>query len=163
MRIKEGTLRGSSNARRELLRQLVDRGAVKGQKQAQRLLARRGHAVTQATVSRDLAALGAAKALDRDGRPCYVRAAASGDDARPELVKVLREFVLDVAHSGNLALLRTAPGSAPPVAWALDRTPPNDVLGTIAGDDTVLVVARTVHGGARLARRFQRLLGGHPS
>jgi transcriptional regulator of arginine metabolism len=154
--------RDRAAARRALLRRLLAERAVTSQAQAVRLLARHGHPVTQATVSRDLAAIGVSKTADRRGGERYSpRAGARAIRAgAPELVQVLREFVVGVAHSGNLALLRTPPGAAPPVASALDRTPPPDVLGTVAGDDTVLVVSRTHRGGALLARRFTRLLEG---
>ena len=156
--------RDRSPARRALLRRLVGSRAITSQESAGRLLEDRGHPVTQATVSRDLAAIGAEKSLDATGRERYVLAntAGRGDNLKSDLARMMREFVLSVGHSGNLALLKTAPGSAAPVASALDQANPANVLGTIAGDDTVLVVARSANGGAGLARRLTRILEGVP-
>ena len=129
------------------------------QEEVLRLLRRHGHAVTQATASRDLAAIGAAK----DVRERYRVAAAlpePGLSGLAEVADLLREFVLGVDHSANLAILRTTPGSAATVASALDRAPLDGMLATLAGDDTVLVVARTPRGGAPLHSRFERILEG---
>ena len=73
--------------------------------------------------------------------------------------KVLGEFLVEAAHSGNLAVLRTPPGSAHVVASALDRVGLPDVLGTVAGDDTVLVVCRAPAGGQKISARLARLAG----
>ena len=69
------------------------------------------------------------------------------------------EWVVEVSHSGNLALLRTPPGSAHVVASAIDRAGLPDVLGTVAGDDTLLVVASERTGGAKVARKLSDLAG----
>lgn len=148
-----------------MLRRLLAERAVRSQAEAARLLARHGHAVTQATVSRDLAALGVRKTVDRSGRERYALAASAArrEAHAGELARMLREFVVGVTHSGNLALLRTAPGAAPPVASALDRAATRGVLGTIAGDDTVLVIARGARGGPGLARRLEKIMEGTAS
>jgi transcriptional regulator of arginine metabolism len=151
--------RAQVESRRALLRRLLAERPVTSQDEVLRLLRQHGHAVTQATASRDLAAIGA----EKDARERYRVAGAlpangaGGDDARAEL---LREFVLAVDHSANLAVLRTTPGSAATVASALDRAPLDGMLATLAGDDTVLVVARSPRGGAPLRSRFERILEG---
>ena len=155
--------RAQVEARRALLRRLLAERPVTSQDEVLRLLRQHGHAVTQATASRDLAAIGA----EKDARERYRVAGAqappangaggAGDDERAEL---LREFVLAVDHSANLAVLRTTPGSAATVASALDRAPLDGMLATLAGDDTVLVVARSPRGGAPLRSRFERILEG---
>ena len=98
---------------------------------------------TQATVSRDLEDLGAVKVRVAGGEPVYAIPELPKDRVAPEehLRRVLGEWVVEVAHSGNLVVLRTPPGSAHVVGSALDRAGMPDVLGTVAGDDTVLVVA----------------------
>jgi len=139
----------------------VSGGSIGSQDDAVRLLGRRGYPVSQATVSRDLAAIGAGKRGDPDGEERYVlRRAGVPETGLDDLARMLREFVVGIDHSGNLALIRTEPGSAGPVASAVDRAAPDGVLGTVAGDDTVLVVARTARGGAGLARRLQQLWEG---
>ena len=150
-----------AGARRGLVRRLLDEHDIGSQQELAALLARHGHGVTQTTISRDLAALGAGKRLASDGRERYVLGdgpiAPTGAE---ELSRMLRQFAVEVAASGNLALVKTLPGSAGPVATALDRANVDGVLGTVAGDDTVLVVARTATGGAGLARRLGTFLGG---
>ena len=154
--------RSRVEARRALLRRLLADHAVSSQDEVVRLLRAHGHAVTQATASRDLAAIGAEKHVGRSGteryRPAGVpREPAGGDD---ELARLMREFVLQIAHSANLALVRTTPGAAQTVASALDRAGVAEILGTVAGDDTVLVVARSARGGAALASRIERIQEG---
>ena len=150
-----------SKARRALLRSLVGAGRVAHQEDAVRRLARKGHRVTQATVSRDLMAIGAKKRSSETSPDRYVLANLPADNREHnELAHRMREFVAEITHSGNLALLRTPPGAAAPVASALDHAPPSGVLGTIAGDDTVLVVARSPNGGAAVARRLRKILEG---
>ena len=75
------------------------------------------------------------------------------------LRRLMGEFVVEVAHSGNLVVLRTPPGSAHVVASALDRAARDDVLGTVAGDDTVLVVCREPTGGPSVAGALAALAG----
>ena len=145
-------------SRRALLRRLLAERAVTSQEEVLRLLRDHGHRVTQATASRDLAAIGAEK--DDGERYRLAGAPPASPPAHDELAQLMREFVLGVGHSANLAVLRTTPGAAATVASALDRAPVEGVLGTLAGDDTVLVVARTARGGAPLCSRFERILGG---
>src|SRR4029077_12751789 len=76
------------------------------------------------------------------------------------LRRVLGDWVVEVAHSGNIVVLRTPPGSAHVVGSALDRAGLSDILGTVAGDDTLLVVAAEAAGGARVARRLRQLAAG---
>jgi transcriptional regulator of arginine metabolism len=116
--------------------------------------------VTQATLSRDLDELGAVKLRSPDGGlPVYVvpedgapLTARRADDAPPQrLARLVGELLTAADVSGNLVVLRTPPGAAHFLASALDRAALPDVLGTIAGDDTILVVARDPDGGRALA------------
>ena len=92
--------------------------------------------------------------------PDFTRERAPSDD---HLKRLMSEFVVEVAHSANMVVLRTPPGSAHVVASALDRASLGDVLGTVAGDDTVLVIARDPAGGDPLARALLRLAERHPA
>ena len=151
--------RAQVESRRALLRRLLAERPVTSQDEVLRLLSQHGHAVTQATASRDLAAIGA----EKDVRERYRVAAAPAvpaPAAHGDLAELLREFVLGVDHSANLAILRTTPGAAATVASALDHAPVDGMLATLAGDDTVLVIARTARGGAPLHTRFERILEG---
>ena len=151
--------RAHAEARRAVLRRLIAGRAVRSQAEAVRLLKREGYRVTQTTVSRDLAALGAEKAPVDDGDGRYVLAGLpNGTGGRQKLAGLMRQFVVRIADSGNLALLETTPGAAGPVASAMDLAKLDRVLGTLAGDDTILVVADTAKGGAAVARNLQKIL-----
>lgn len=134
--------------------------AVRSQAELAVLLDAAGVHVTQATLSRDLDELGAVKLRTPDGGlPVYVvpedgspLTARSADDAPPQrLARLVGELLTSTEVSANLVVLRTPPGAAQFLASALDRAGLPDVLGTIAGDDTILVVARDAAGGRDLA------------
>jgi transcriptional regulator of arginine metabolism len=148
--------------RHHLIGRLVSDQVVTSQEQLVELLATEGVFATQATVSRDLEELGAVKVrVPGQERTVYALPELPRDQVLPadHLRRVLGEWLVDVASSGNLAVLRTPPGSAHVVASAIDRTGLEGVLGTVAGDDTVLVVAATAQGGAELADRLVELAG----
>jgi transcriptional regulator of arginine metabolism len=154
------TTRAARQARIVVL--LTDR-AVHSQSELAALLAADGVEVTQATLSRDLDELGAVKlrgadggvgryVVPDDGSP--VRGVTGGTD---RLSRLLAELLVSADHSGNLAVLRTPPGAAHYLGSALDRAALAEVVGTIAGDDTVLVVAREPLDGAGLAAHLRAL------
>lgn len=119
------------------------------------MLADAGHTVSQATVSRDLDALGAAKARDEEGGHYVISRSTSAEaGATSDLVA---EFVDEIAASGNLVVLRTPPGAAHMVAGVIDRANIEGVVGTVAGDDTILVVAPDGAEGRTLAKRFEQM------
>lgn len=148
--------------RRLVLRRLLERRRVADQAELRQLLAREGHAVSQATVSRDLSALGAQKQED-EGR---YRLPAEGTDTEAiagELAHRLREFARDISASANLVVVRTPPGAAHAVAVAMDAVSGpggelEQVLGCVAGDDTLIAVTRSPKGGAALARKLRGLM-----
>ena len=150
-------------ARQARIVELITRRGVRSQAELASLLAADGVEVTQATLSRDLEELGAVKlrgpdggapvyALPEDGHP--MRASGSGTS---RLARLLAELLVSVDASANLAVLRTPPGAAQFLASAMDRAALHDVVGTIAGDDTILVVAREPLTGSELARRIAAL------
>ena len=138
-------------ARRRLIRRLVRSERPASQGQLVDLLAAEGHLVTQATVSRDLEAVGAAKASE--GHYVVPDGGARG------ISGLLEELVLGIAPSANLVVLKTPPGAAHMVAGAIDRARLDGVIGTIAGDDTILAVAAEDLGGSALAQRFEEMAG----
>ncbi len=150
------------NRRQHLVARLLAEHAVTSQSQLVELLAVEGVDATQATVSRDLEDLGAVRVRmpGVDGQ-LYAIAELPKDQVAPldHLRRVLGEWVVDLGSSGNLVVVRTPPGSAHVVASALDRTSVDGVLGTVAGDDTVLVVASEDLGGSALADRIADLAG----
>ncbi|MDP8977268.1 MAG: arginine repressor [Actinomycetota bacterium] len=146
----------SKAARQRLLADLVERYETGSQGQLVALLRGRGVEATQATVSRDLEELGIAKVRGADGTVAY---------ALPEpsrLSQILRQFVLGVDASGNLAVVRTLPGAAAAVASAIDQAELPDVLATVQGDDTLLVVAVEGITGRRVAERLSTVKRGWP-
>jgi transcriptional regulator of arginine metabolism len=152
------------SARQARIAELITAGPVTSQTQLAALLAESGIEVTQATLSRDLEELGAVKLRGSDGAPAsYVlppenaplRPARSPAPAR--LTRLLAELLTGSDGSANLAVLRTPPGAAQFLASALDKVALPDVLGTIAGDDTVLVISRAPDGGPALAARLRAL------
>lgn len=147
--------------RQHRIARLLEEQPISSQGQLVEMLAAEGVVATQATVSRDLEDLGAVKVRIPGGTMAYAvpehaNAPASPDD---HLKRVMAEFVVDVAHSGNLVVLRTPPGSAHVVGSALDRAGLADVVGTVAGDDTVLVVVSEDVGGAAMGARLGDLAG----
>jgi len=134
---------------------------VTSQAQLVELLAGDGITATQATVSRDLDDLGAIKVRARGGVTVYAVPELPKDQVPPadHLRRVLGDWVVDVAHSHNLVVLRTPPGSAHVVASALDRSSLPEVLGTVAGDDTLIIVADEDIAGSTLADQLRELAG----
>ncbi len=125
------------------------------------LLQAEGLDTTQATVSRDLDDLGAIKVRGPGGETVYAIPEHPVDRIAPEdhLRRVMSDWVADVNHSLNVVVLRTPPGSAHVVGSALDRAGMSQILGTVAGDDTLIVVAAEDIGGAALAERLRTLAG----
>jgi transcriptional regulator of arginine metabolism len=147
-------------ARQARIVQLVTSMAIRSQTDLAKLLAGEGIEVTQATLSRDLDELGAVKLRGADGgAPIYV----IPEDGSPvkgmqggtsRLTRLLAELLVSADWSANLMVLRTPPGAAQFLASAIDRAALHEVVGTIAGDDTVLVIAREPMSGKELADRF---------
>jgi transcriptional regulator of arginine metabolism len=141
----------NSSQRRALIAKFIKQGGVESQSHLVKLLAREGVKVTQATASRDLEDLGAVRIRDAGGEFQY----AISDEATSKPASAAN-LILSVTASGNLAVVRTPPGGAQLLASAIDRNSLNgslkSAIGTIAGDDTVLVVSKTANGGAELAK-----------
>jgi len=151
---------GKPQRQHRILR-LLEEQPVSSQAQLVQMLESEGIVATQATVSRDLEEIGAVKVRIPGGAmvyavPDFTRERVPGDD---HLKRLMGEFVVEVAHSANIVVLRTPPGSAHVVGSALDRASLADVLGTLAGDDTVLVVCTEGAGGAAVAAELAGLAG----
>ncbi len=151
-----------SKARRQhRIAGLLEEHAVTSQTQLVELLEEEGLGATQATVSRDLDELGAIKVRVPGGETVYAIPEHPVDRIVPEdhLRRVMGDWVADVGHSGNLVVVRTPVGSAHVVGSALDRAGMPEILGTVAGDDTLVVVATEEIGGKKLAARLRELAG----
>lgn len=162
MTISTGASRVARQAR---IVELVSRMAIRSQTELAKLLAAEGVDVTQATLSRDLDELGAVKLRGADGgAPVYV----IPEDGSPvrgvqggtsRLARLLGELLVSADGSANLTVLRTPPGAAQFLASAIDRAALHEVVGTIAGDDTVMVIAREPMTGQEMADRFTTMAG----
>ncbi|HSV41315.1 MAG TPA: arginine repressor [Nocardioidaceae bacterium] len=158
------TLPMTKNARQQRIIDLLARNTVRSQSELAELLAAAGVVVTQATLSRDLVELDAVKVRDASGTLVYAvpaeggdrtpRAAAESPAAEHRLARLCNELLVSAEASANLVVLRTPPGAAQFLASAIDKAELGSVLGTIAGDDTVLVISREPTGGETVARRF---------
>ncbi|NUR71173.1 MAG: arginine repressor [Hamadaea sp.] len=142
-------------ARHARIEELIRAGSVRSQTELAELLATDGVQVTQATLSRDLEELRAIKVggvylIPEDG----TRALRPVEQAQVRLVRLLKELLTGTDHSGNITVLRTPPGAAQFLASAIDRSGLPEVAGTIAGDDTIFIVARDTTTGAGLAGKF---------
>ncbi|MEI4270787.1 arginine repressor [Klenkia sp. LSe6-5] len=145
------------SARHARIAELIAGQPITSQGQLARLLGESGVEVTQATLSRDLEELGAVKLRGSDGAPASYVLPPENAPLRPaqsapgRLTRMLGELLTSAEGSANLAVVRTPPGAAQFLASAMDKTGLPDVLGTIAGDDTLLVVSRDPLGGPALA------------
>jgi transcriptional regulator of arginine metabolism len=152
---------GKPQRQHRILR-ILDQQPVSSQAQLVQLLEAEGIVATQATVSRDLEELGAVKVRIPGGTmayaiPEFTRGERSASD--DHLKRLMSEFVLEVAHSANIVVLRTPPGSAHVVASALDRACLTDILGTVAGDDTLFLVVKDSADGATVAADLAAIAG----
>jgi transcriptional regulator of arginine metabolism len=161
----------TKSARLQRIVELVTHQEVRSQGELAELLAESDLRVTQATLSRDLVELDAIKVRAPSGALVYA-VPAEGGDRRPSapgesaaaanrLARLCGELLVSAEASANLVVLRTPPGAAQFLASAFDKAEFPDILGTIAGDDTVLVIGRDPAGGDDLARRFLALADSH--
>lgn len=151
----------SKHQRQHRITKLLDMQVVSNQGQLVELLAAEGIEATQATVSRDLIDLGVVKVRLPGGESTYALPELPAQQIAPQdhLRRVMGEWVVEVSASQNLVVLRTPPGSAHVVGSALDRSGLPGVLGTVAGDDTLLVVADESLGGDEMARTLAEYAG----
>lgn len=158
----------TKGARHQRIREILGRESIRSQTDLAERLLEDGVDVTQATLSRDLVELGAVKvrqgrtlvyAVPGEGGDRTPRAGAARSEATQRLKRLSGELLVTAEHSGNLVILRTPPGAANFLASAIDHAEFAEVLGTIAGDDTIMVISRDPAGGESLAQRFLDLAG----
>jgi len=150
--MKDARSRNEVTERRAVIRELIASRPVATQEELRELLAGRGHDVTQATLSRDLAQLGARRAAQPGGGTSY----ELGDSVRtPTLVS---DLVRAIDDNGTLVVVHTTPGAAQVVAGVLDRAKVPEVLGTIAGDDAIFVAPARGVTTSRVIRKLRELV-----
>ncbi len=145
--------------RHKAILEVVREGAIANQEALRARLRKRGIQVAQATLSRDIRELGLVKGADSNGRPHYQ---VPGEDAPhpAALQRLLPDLFVSADGTKNLLLLRTLVGGAQPIGAALDGEQWPEVLGTVAGDDTLLVILRDARHLAAVRERIERLAGG---
>ncbi len=153
----------SRRDRERRIREIIARQPVETQEELVDILRRQGMAVTQATISRDIKRLGLVKAPWTDGRFHYVLPERpSPADILRRLQHAVAEYVLSVSSGEELVVVHTLTGRANAVAAAIDEMQWEDVVGTVAGDDTILVVPRRRAARDRVLEKLHRLMEGKP-
>jgi transcriptional regulator of arginine metabolism len=146
----------NKSLRQRAVLDVVRQGTIASQEELQRALRKRGFKVTQATLSRDIRDLGLIKTPAGYALP---QGEVSGTLALPPVKRLVREFVLDARPAQNLLVVKTIIGSAQPVAAALDEQDWEEVVGTIAGDDAILIVCPDKEAAKKVAERIEEMLG----
>ena len=144
--------------RQALIREIVENQSIQTQEELADALAARGMVVTQATVSRDIKEMHLLKVLSEEGGYRYATMDKSEQGMNERLIRMLSDSVVDMSSANNLIVIHTLPGSAHVAGEAVDSLHWPEVLGTIAGDNTILVIARSNEDVEPVLRRFRALI-----
>ena len=144
--------------RQALIREIVDTQSIQTQEELADALARHGMVVTQATVSRDIKEMHLLKVLSEEGGYRYATMDKEEQGTSDRLIRMLADSVVGMDSANNLIVIRTLPGSAHVAGEAVDSLRWSEVLGTIAGDNTILVIARSNEDVEPVLRRFRALI-----
>ena len=144
--------------RQALIREIVDTQSIQTQEELAQALREHGMVVTQATVSRDIKEMHLLKVLAEDGSYRYATMDKEEQDTSDRLIRMLADSVVGMDSANNLIVIRTLPGSAHVAGEAVDSLRWSEVLGTIAGDNTILVIARSNEDVEPVLRRFRALI-----
>lgn len=145
-------------ARHEKIKELIQQYDIDTQEELASRLNEAGFKVTQATVSRDIRALKMMKLTGKDGKSRYVILQELPTEMGEKYTRVLHDALLTIDQGQNILVIRTVPGMAMGVAAALDALNWEEILGSIAGDDTVMCVARTLEEASSVAERLKSIL-----
>ena len=148
----------AKQVRHEAIVGLINAHEVASQEDLRQLLESAGHRVTQATLSRDLRELGIVRAPTTGG-PRYVQPGALSDEDSPSLEALMPQLFESVDGVRELLVLRTSASGAQPIAEAIDAESWPDVLGTVAGDNTILIICRSEAARLALSERLKKLAG----
>lgn len=146
------------NKRHMRILELISRESIYTQEELSERLKRMGEDVTQATVSRDIKEMQLVKVADGTGRSRYAAVGYQGGGLSARLIRVFSDTVLGMEHSGNIILIRTLSGSANAAAEAVDALKWPEVLGTIAGDNTFMVVVREGYPAGEVVEKLKALI-----
>jgi transcriptional regulator of arginine metabolism len=145
--------------RQSAIRDLVSAHIVASQEELRQLLLARGMDVTQATLSRDVHDIGLARVSAEEGVRYVLPGSLGDDDDNPLLANLLPQLFSKIGGVGELIVLHTVRSGAQPIAEAIDQEDFDEVLGTIAGDDTILIVTRSAEARIQLTQRLLELAG----
>jgi transcriptional regulator of arginine metabolism len=148
----------SKLTRHGVILELVKHGPLPSQDELRRTLAKHGFKVTQATLSRDIHRLGLVKMAQGYTLPQAVNGSGATEAALPALQRLIREFVREVREAQNLLVVKTATGAAQPVCAAWDAEAWPDIVGTVAGDDTILIITPDRRTARRVANRIRGMV-----
>jgi transcriptional regulator of arginine metabolism len=144
--------------RHDTILEIVNARVVSSQEDLRKLLLQRGWDVTQATLSRDLRELRLARVPTPEGAR-YAITDGTIEESRAALDTLLPQLFLRIEGVSEMIVLRTVPGGAQPIAAALDGEGWSDILGTVGGDDTILIICRSVAARERTTRRIRSMAG----
>ena len=144
--------------RQALIREIVENQSIQTQEELADALAAHGMVVTQATVSRDIKEMHLLKVLSEEGGYRYATMDKSEQGMNERLIRMLADSVVDMSSANNLIVIHTLPGSAHVAGEAVDSLHWPEVLGTIAGDDTILVIVRSNEDVDGVLRRFRSII-----
>ena len=144
--------------RQALIREIVEAQSIQTQEELAEALRAHGMVVTQATVSRDIREMHLLKVLAEDGSYRYATMEKSDSGMNDRLIRMLSDSVVEMNSANNLIVIHTLPGSAHVAGEAVDSLHWPEVLGTIAGDNTILVIARSNEDVEPVLRRFRALI-----
>ena len=145
-------------ARQAKILELIVQDAVEPQQDLARLLRESGYSVTQATISRDIRELKLTKISSDGGRQRYAALAATDAETSERIIRVFRDAVVKLDYSQNIIVIKTLNGMGMAVGVAIDSMETNDILGSIAGDDTVFCVARTHSQAVEFMQKLNRII-----
>lgn len=144
--------------RQALIREIVEKQSIQTQEELAEALRIQGMVVTQATVSRDIKEMHLLKVLSDDGSYRYATMEKGEQGTNDRLIRMLADSVLEMNSANNLIVIRTLPGSAHVAGEAVDSLKWPEILGTIAGDNTILVIVRTNEEVDYVIRRFREII-----
>ena len=147
------------NARQTAILSIIERNDIETQEELANRLRERGYKVTQATVSRDIKELRLIKISGRRNTYCYARPGRHEAITNDRMIRLLTDSTVDIDFAGQMVVVKTLSGSANVAAEAIDNMNWKEVLGTIAGDNTIFVAVRSENDAAEIAARIRKLTG----
>ena len=145
--------------RHKLIKELIENETIETQFQLTDELKKYGFDVTQATISRDIKELGLTKILTESGKYKYIHVEGGNNKISTKIINVFKESVISIESANNLMVIKTLVGSANAASILIDKLAMNEILGTIAGDDTLLIIARETENVKAIKDRIAEITG----